>query len=427
MLKTNYLNISPKEYRVMLALFEYRGATIDQLLNILGYNKSGITNMYKPIQTLNKLGYISAYAISPKRSKKIYFLTSKGYSKMLEQLAIPYQYNGMGFNKDYGDFPYELYKPPNDLKTHHLLLVDFLIEANKFKQELGKTKGNNHIFDFRDNRYASREYKKKIKKEGALSHYKTYRFRPDAEIEVMSNTCFIEIDLGTERGQNLTKKFEGYKEYFEYLVSQNKELPSSIIFISEEMQNDAQKNRRWQSISKRFLETLEEYATTVNLIYESIDKIQEVFTRIYTSDEFRRNALANIRDFDKPNGTPIKYIDPSRGFKWGKVSFAISNSTLYPFESIEGYETKGWMLLWKYKEYIENEHIRVNGTNGSKAIPILLYKNKPPKPIQYIVKMDTQGFFNNHLLFKSRGEFGVWQNKDFKEFRENPLTEKVVN
>ncbi|WJV32253.1 MarR family winged helix-turn-helix transcriptional regulator (plasmid) [Rossellomorea sp. AcN35-11] len=117
MFDSKYLNLSPKEYMVLEALYKYRGVTIDQLLEILGYDKKGVTNMYKPIQTLTKLGYISAYAISPKRSKKIYYLSSYGYGKMLEHLEIPYGHIGTGYNHDYGDFSYELYKPPQQPKN----------------------------------------------------------------------------------------------------------------------------------------------------------------------------------------------------------------------------------------------------------------------------------------------------------------------
>jgi DNA-binding MarR family transcriptional regulator len=424
MIDSKYMNLSPKEYMVMEALFVYRGVTIDHLLDILGYDKKGITNMYKPIQSLTKLGYISAHVISPKRSKKIYYLSSYGYSKMLELLEIPYGHIGTGYNQDYGDFSYELYKPPSSQKIHHLLLVEFLIKANKFKKEIEKNQKVEHSFDYRDNRYAARKYMTLVEKEGAKPQPKKGQLRPDAEVRFNSNICFVEIDIGTERGTHLTEKFEGYRIYFDHLTKNNQPLPSSILFISEEKNSEIQKNRRWQTISKKFIEALGDYTTSVNLIYETINTVEETLLREYTAETNRNRILAKIRNYDKSKSTPIFAIEKKQNFKWGKVNFSISDSDyLYPYERVEGYETRGWAILWKFNEYMKNEHIRIESLNNKKGIiPVLFFKNTPPKPIEYYNKIDKDGFFDNYLHFKDKGVSGTWQNKDLIELENNPIT-----
>lgn len=408
MLKKKYFNISPKEYQVMLALFEYRGVTIDQLLRILGYQTSGLTNMYKPIQSLFTLGYISAYAISPKISKKIYFLSQKGYSLMLEHLCIPEGYIGVGFNKDYGDFPYELYKPPNNLKIHHLLLVDFLITAAEFKNEFGINATLEHTFVYRDNRYATRKYKQEIE-DSKNTDPKTYRFRPDAEVLINSNTCFIEIDTGTERGTNLNKKFEGYKKYFDYLKETKQPLPSRIIFISEELESDVQKNRRWQGIASSFLESLEEYATEVNLMYETIDNVKTLLIREYKSEENQRKAnelignyfsrIVNVKKFEgELNKLP--------------VTTNSNKDKLYVYCNVDGYETKGWALAWNFTK----ELAKLDKTKD--VTPVLYYKDSEPVPLNFYKKKDNEGYFEKRLHFKTKGQTGIWLDRNFEPTKE---------
>ena len=433
MFSSSYIKISPKEGRVLQALFEYRGVTIDQLLKILGYDQSGKSNMYKPIRALIIRGLISTYSLMDikKYGCKMYYLSHKGYQLMLEHLKIPINYKGKGFNEDYGDFPYNIYKPPNTLKNHHIHLVDFLIAANDFKNKIKELEADSkNKFDFRDNRYASREYKIRIEKEGTKPYIKTVRFRPDAEILIHSDYYFVEIDLGTERGVNLEEKFHGYKQYFQHLEALKEPLPSGILFVSESLNDSVKKNRRWQSIAKNFYKVLGDYATKVNLIYESIDKIQEVFIREYTSQNRRRNALALIdkyRSHKNYNGSKISYIDKQHGgFEWGRVSFSISNidqhKYVFAYERVDGYETKGWEILWRYKEYMDSEGLKLVNFQDVKGLtPVLFYTDHPPEmPLKYQEEKYAQ-YFSNRLLFKVQGQTGVWQDKNLQDLSYNPL------
>ncbi|WJV32254.1 hypothetical protein QTG56_23100 (plasmid) [Rossellomorea sp. AcN35-11] len=73
---------------------------------------------------------------------------------------------------------------------------------------------------------------------------------------------------------------------------------------------------------------------------------------------------------------------------------------------------------------MKNEHIRIESLNNKKGIlPVLFYKNTPPKPIEHYKKIDRDGFFDNYLHFKDKGGTGIWQNKGLTELEYNPISE----
>lgn len=261
-----------------------------QLLRELALpDETGRSNMYRTLNKLYKKGLVDSDTIGSGDKKSMYFLSPKGYSFMLNKLWIPDDYLGEGFGRDFGYFPYLIAKPPKRYKKHHMVAVDVLLASKEFKKYVDSEQPNQDTFDYRDNRYASRNYNMVMEGDGFKPYNMKMNLRPDAELLIHSEVYFVEVDMGTERGEKIRSKFEGYKAYFDYLIKSNHPLPAGIIFVVEMLDRSRPSMQRWHSLVEKYIDIMGDYAGMVNLIFESIERFQRLLVREY----FKKDRFKN--------------------------------------------------------------------------------------------------------------------------------------
>lgn len=152
--------INRKQQEIIVSLFLFRGFLFDQIASVLADRlKRPLTNTfrqntYKDLQKLTKLKLIARDPIQIQRMKHFIYLTEDGLEIAYQLLDITPGHTGEGFNQDYGEFPYELQRPPKGPAIHHhILLTDVLLVIDRLKAkypDLG--------IDYRDNRYCSVQF-----------------------------------------------------------------------------------------------------------------------------------------------------------------------------------------------------------------------------------------------------------------------------
>lgn len=424
------VRVTERDFRVLEGLFEFRGMTIIQLLRLLDLSeKTGRSNMYRTLNKLYKMGLVDFDIIGSGDKKSMYFLSPKGYSFMLNKLYVPDGYVGKGFGRDFGCFSYLLARPPKRYKKHHGVVVDVLLAAKEFKRDVDSKQPNHNTFDYRDNRYASRNYTTLVEGNGSKPYNMMMNLRPDAELLIHSEVYFIEVDMGTERGEKIRSKFEGYKAYFDYLIKSNNPLPAGIIFVVEELNRSAPTMRRWHSLVEKYIDVMGDYAGRVNLMIESVERFEKLLAKEYYRGGRYESSLTLLRksiNQDGYKGTGIKYFNRETGLiKLGEVLFVISeldsSKTLFIYHRVDGFETLGWILLQKFMERLEDKELRNRLFDGvDRIVPITWYRDDMPVEPWRLADDEVDRFFSKRLHFKIAGEDGAWENIYGEEI-ENPL------
>lgn len=268
-------DISYKSMQIIKTLGQYRGMTAKQLTKMIHapvehYALSDEKSTYNFLGKLKKQGLVLSYKLQANVAPgSLYYLSAKGYELFKEIASVELEHYGDGWiesfeefgDRVFGDFSYELYKPPLSQVAHHLLLIEFFIQV--------KLIDGGSIVDHRLNLYAAQTY---------YFEQEKHRFRPDAEIWFHENNYryTIEIDRGTEDFSKLQEKFKVYKYYFDYLKAQGKEeeIPSGIIFVAESKRRLHGIKRRWATILKAFWSKLWDYSHSVNLIFTTTDQVE---------------------------------------------------------------------------------------------------------------------------------------------------------
>jgi DNA-binding MarR family transcriptional regulator len=150
-------------------------------------------NTYKDLQALEEMKLVIRDPIKLDRTVDFIYLSESGLEFSNEILNIPYAHIGTDWDNDYGDFAYELHRPPkvnSAMIHHHMMLTDVLLTFEKMKRERSDLN-----IDYRDNRYNSVEYELN----GQL-----YRFKPDANFIFgkQGERYLMEVDRGTEYGKS---------------------------------------------------------------------------------------------------------------------------------------------------------------------------------------------------------------------------------
>jgi DNA-binding PadR family transcriptional regulator len=267
-------NISPFSKKLIETLFVYRGTTAIQIAEILfpvGYSLSQEKSVYNYLSKLKKKKLVASRRLQGSFSKgSIYYLTEAGLTLAKNLLNINLNQTSDGWIQfDYltgdgstmADLSYELYRPPLKQTDHHLLLIELFTRLNALSFKIEN-------LNYRLNIYAAHSYET----EDGLQ-----RYRPDAELRFGYNSIHtIEIDRGTESHEQLRMKFRTYREYFDYLSKEEKPLPKGILFVTEEKRRYHGMKRRWVSIAAAFFEEIGQYHKSVNLIFASMDQIDDV-------------------------------------------------------------------------------------------------------------------------------------------------------
>jgi hypothetical protein len=267
--------ITPKQEKIIVLLHQFRGMRYDQLIPVLAermFRQDALSfrkNTYKDLQTLEDLKLIIRDPLRLEHTIDFIYLSESGLDIACELLEIYSGHIGDGWDDDYGDFPYDLYRPArvgSAVIHHHMMLTDVLLTLEHLKHQLPDLQ-----LSFRDNRYASSEFEW----QGEI-----HRFRPDAELILKSEgkRYLVEVDRGTEFNEKLREKFRSYALYLQHIKANGKERPFSVIFIMNKTTTNGLM-RRWSLIRSCFMNEMEEFSFNFNLIGSGVGSIKSTIER----------------------------------------------------------------------------------------------------------------------------------------------------
>lgn len=407
------LRITEKQEKIIRILHQFRGLRYDQLIPELAermkrtevYSKESFRkNTYKDLQVLEEMKFIKRDPMRlEKRTVDFIYLTESGLEFVCELLDIPPGYIGTGWNNDFGDFPYELHRPPKAaLIHHHLMLTDVLLELKQIERNYPYLNS-----DSRDNRYCAKEFKWK---DG-----ETIRFRPDADLILgdKGDRFLVEVDRGTEFEEKLREKFRSYAAYLQYLKEQGERLPAGVIFVlNKDTPNKF--SRRWSLVSAAFLNEMKEWAVHFNLIACNLTDLQSVLhkqeSRLIDYEEFY-NKMIEFRREGVVGFYPIK---EGHGIEWIDNAFSHFKSEtserIYVYERCEPFETIGISRVhtW-WKTALTKKWINDN----TQFVTILLRTEGEPYPLSFKgseLEMEYEEAFSNHIWIRTK-PYLQWYNQ----------------
>lgn len=284
-------NLSFHAFLIIQILFEYRGLTANQIAHIMhwgDYTLAQEKSVYNYLRKLKKQKLVTAYHLQGDYTRgSIYYLTPQGFELAKHLLNIDRGKTGEGWvfhqftpGANYGDFPYDLYKPPLDQTAHHLMLIEFFKQIRTLNEEVD--------YNYRINLYAAKEYEMDGEK---------HRYRPDAEVKFRDGRIFaVEIDRATESHEKLRRKFRTYRNYLQYLRSNNQKLPSGIFFVVEEKRREHGIRRRWENVMSAFFEEMSGFHKNFNLIMTTMNDVPETILFEYHRDAYERAAEKTIEN-----------------------------------------------------------------------------------------------------------------------------------
>ncbi|MBA2873160.1 hypothetical protein HNQ85_003498 [Anoxybacillus calidus] len=282
-------NLSIHSLKIIEILFKYRGMTANQIAHMIHsghYTLAQEKSVYNYLGKLKKQKLVNSYRLQGSFSRgSMYYLSEKGYELAKHWLNIEQEQKGDGWilsdqlhGEGYADLPYDVYKPPLEQTTHHLLLIEF------FKQ-LKMIEGIDLYH--RLNLYASKKYQV----DGQM-----YRYRPDAEIKLADGRIFaIEIDRATETHEQLRKKFKTYRNYLEYLRKTEQPIPTGIIFVVEAKRREHGMKRRWENMMSAFFEEIGDFHKDFYLVMTSMDRVPDTVLFEHYRVEYEKAASVAIR------------------------------------------------------------------------------------------------------------------------------------
>jgi hypothetical protein len=458
--------LSPTKCQIVERLFIYRSLTAYQLYFLLDptnipltyphlsyeqVNTPKMRSIFNQLSQLLKLGVVTVVA-KHENDTRVFSLTEDGLSLAYTLLDIPQVegYQRTGWDKEHGYFPYELYRPPKErLLKHHTLGIEFnvLMELLAIK--------HNFKYDFIDNRYASVEFtsmdvnaKKEVEK----------IFRPDGEFVIKSNVngrrfhCWVEFDMGTEKGSILYDKFAKYNQFLTYISqgvdrpSLASSIPDTIFFVTTARQNIWS---RWQNIFRNYVNTIGPWDTYLNLLVGNMESLENlILSHVNVNEIFRRQLNANLRPLlddprffgqPKPSKTLTNpsqvssfcflYENEVKALGWEPyltVTQVDSQSQqIFLYVKFDEYETSGISKAIDFAlKFQQIESMR--RINAREVIPVLIYSEKKPNALDFLgcdQKDQYDQIFSKFLWHDvSRN---VWLDKNGVELdlnKVNPLT-----
>lgn len=260
--------------KLLQLLFYYRGMTALQLTKMYYELEEPLpsqkTNIHNYLSKLKKQSLVASRKLEDSIQRgSIYFLTTKGMEAVKEMLDIDVGYQGSGYIfmaehtgiQTQSDLTYEIYQPPKQQLSHHLLLIDLFVKLrliSNIEDEI----------DHRLSMYCSTKY---------IHDNKDCKIRPDAQIILPTKETFwIEVDRSTESHSQLLAKFQNYRNYFDYLKMNGLPIPiSGIIVVTDAKQQEYGMKRRWVNILTAFLIKMYPYESEVRLLMTPLNKIEE--------------------------------------------------------------------------------------------------------------------------------------------------------
>lgn len=251
--------ISDKQQQVAILLYSYRGLTNEHLRRLIfGHlssdNNGQKANISRYTAALRKIKLIESFSCYPFTKELIHCLTSKGIEFVKEQVIIDPENEKAGFDgKHFGDFSATLLKPGIKNLEHTMMFLEFAI---KYKSR-----------QIRHNLYAVREYHYIDKTSDHRFYEKLAKVRPDGEmIGKKGELLCIEIDTGSERYEQLLLKFENYKRYFDFCITNDFNIAwDGMAFVCKESSIDMMRDQRLHTIIRAACEGLQYYVWDFNV------------------------------------------------------------------------------------------------------------------------------------------------------------------
>ncbi len=370
--------ITWKQKIIIRILFEYRGLLYEQLIEELSHRfargpstRSFAKNTYKDLQKLEEQRLIIRDPIKLGRTKDMIYLSEAGHEYAGELLGIFPGHVGSGWDKDYGDFPYELQRPPrpsSPVVHHHLMVSDVLLRLERLKDIYPQLN-----IDYRDNRYCSVKFE---------SGDMTYRFKPDGDLILNGDRFLLEVDRGTEFGEKLREKFQSYKRYLDQLNEAGEELPTGVLFICDkETYNGMLK--RWTLISSVFWTELAEWRPRFNLIgINGSVELEKVLVRQGSRTQQFNDFFAKSSKYSTEN-ISFGILNSGQGLTWGQPVFSINKANpdyrMFAFERVEQFETIGLARLYEWYSWIEANRCKYSDIKRvTQFVPVLVQLEGKP-------------------------------------------------
>ncbi|WP_066298087.1 replication-relaxation family protein [Bacillus sp. FJAT-29937] len=452
-------SLTKAEIRIMNYLYRVRGAKVEQIVR--GVNLfptlTSSQNTHKFLRAL-RIKKLVTNTDLPSSHEKLYYLSGDGYylAKLLKLNTTKIKIKGTGFHNDVGHFAYNQYVPPKVYTSHFLMHVDFdliirdLDKRNRWNFKLKKGKASikrmtnicalinkkrklkantfrianirafvsktklrelsrkllktENVIKYRDNMHSERKLEVNVK-----GNKHAFYLRPDGEVFINNRQYFIEYDLSTERRKALIEKFKGYKRYFDSLKKENKPLPQTILFITNEFTLRYGMQIRWGTISSAFYEVLKDYATEVNLTYKSLVDVKAYMQHeISYPPEYHFPIIKKVYDRCIANKQTI--LGNSTG-TLGHLLYSFTRAEdsqipdykhpLYLHVKVEGCETRGWMIAHQIKKQYEDEKTLKKGTlyKFKEIIPVFSFLSAIPEQVGVPILEPFKDYFESGYIF----------------------------
>jgi len=463
--------LSPTKCRIIECLLNYRALTTYQIYFLIESSSipltfphytweqvkvSKVRSLWNQLSQLHKNGLVTVAGKHPDNEQRVFCLTEEGLSVAYTLLDIPQieGYQRTGWEGDHGYFPYALYRPPKErLLRHHLLGIDFNVLL-----ELLAIKHNFH-FDFIDNRYSAVSYSTLDESSGKEIER---IFRPDGEFIIKTRDgqqrfhCWVEFDMGTEKGSHLYEKFSRYKQYLEYMSlsidrkSLAASIPNTIFFVTTAKSSIWS---RWQNVLRNFLNAIGSWSTYLNLYVGNIESLERLILSHINQDLMFKNKLnRNLRQLlEDPKfiGQPkpsqrlyqgslvssfcVLYDHEIRYLGWNPY-FTVTqidsqSHQIYLYVKYEEYETGGISKAIDFaRKFMNIDSMKRIG--AKEVIPVLVYSEKRPVVLDFMGCNEKREFdiiFDKYLWHDV--DANRWYDKNGNEiniYKMNPLTWYVL-
>lgn len=433
--------LSPTKCKILERLLVYRALTTYQLYFLLDPSGIPLTypnyswdqlrvtkvrSLWNQLAQLLKSGLVVVAGKHPETDQRIFCLSEEGLSVAYTLLDIPQVegYQRTGWDNEHGYFPYNLYRPPKErLIKHHMMGIEFnvLLQLLAIKHQFK--------FDFIDNRYSSVSYttmdesgKKQVDK----------IFRPDGEFIIKTNGgrnrfhCWVEFDMGTEKGAFLYEKFLRYKQFLDYIAqgvdrkSLSSTIPDTVFFVTTAKHSLWS---RWQNIFRNYMNAIGSWSTYLNLYVANMDSLESlILSHISVERIYERQLNANLRSLlddpmfigqPKPSRTLANsshvssfcflYDSEMAELGWSPyftvTQVAPQSHQVFLYVKYEEFETGGITKAIDFaRRYRTIDSMRRIGVK--EVIPVLIYTEKRPATLDFMgcdLKQEFDQIFDRYL------------------------------
>lgn len=378
MLLNNGQSVTEKQMHILVFLFIFRGLLFEQLIALVARQlERPLTdtfrqNTYKDLQKLEKLKVIVRDPVRFDRLKHFMYLTDAGLEEVYLFLDVSPGHRGTGFGLDFGDFPYELQRPPKGTGIHHHILAsDTFLHLDQLRDAYPQ-----HNIDYRDNRYCSVDYEW----EG-----KTYRFRPDGELRIGDKLYLLEVDKGSEFLEAVKVKFEGYDRYFSWLKSEGRILPDGVIVICD-TKHKTGFARRWSTFLNAFFNKMDKWYLHFNISFGKVEDLQKIILREINNDadfDVFREIIGHYVGDDKGTGRMWSFNDGASLACRDGMRFSITTkpggSQLFAYERCELHESRALARFYELYKYTRQQE----KFKSAEFVPVFYYFEETARRINF--------------------------------------------